>query len=596
MIADRIPGILLAATILVHGTFVLLNLRFPGWRLVDLDQERNLPTYFQTALLAAAALASLDALRLEARLLARDGRRRAFAVLTWLGAALLFAFLATDESLQIHEHLNTDEVRAWLEAASPLQSTVVWLFFLFPGIVLGVGGLVVWLAARAAVSPGFARWGGWALALWIAALVLEGTAKPVFIPRDLYALEVILEESAEALGSALFLCAVWRYRAELRARLRGGGAAAVAPIVAVPWRRVIVTTAVALGAPALLVAAAVLLNPQARHKATGDAHLRAGRFDEAAQAYRAAVRLAPGWPRAWDRLGVAEFRRGDLAAAERAFAAAERLEPGRATPANHRGAVLIHQGRFAEAALAFARAAALEPRNAEAYRNLGIALTRLGRDTEADAVFRRAESLGLSRLGVTALQVSLAADAPLAYVADPRLGAALDHTRAGRVDAALAAYRRALEAAPDLAASHLGLANELLRTIVGRRLTRGRVPAGARDADIDPVRPGVLFTNWIRRADGGWEEFEATVAAEALDGPAGGGLAEAREHYERTLALGLGAPAHLGLALLGAEEGRRAEAASHLATARQLDPRLPVLAATEPRAPGSPTSSGAPTR
>lgn len=70
------PRLLLAVVGLVQAIIVGLNLWAPGWALVDLDQEQNIPAYFQSALLAAAALASLDAMRLEARLLTHAGRTR----------------------------------------------------------------------------------------------------------------------------------------------------------------------------------------------------------------------------------------------------------------------------------------------------------------------------------------------------------------------------------------------------------------------------------------------------------------------------------------------------------------------------------------
>lgn len=544
--AERAARLALGAVLAVQLVFVVLNVRAPGWVLVDLDQEYNLPTWFHSGLLGAAALVALDILRLEWRLLGVAGRRRAWA-LGWPGVAALFAYLALDESLAIHEGFLTRELEGWLAPASPLQLTLAWLLVFLPGIVAAVTFLLASLGARARLCPRLVAWGSSGLALWLLALTLEGTARSFFIPRGLYELEVILEETAESVGTTLFLWAFWRYRAELDRGLARAGTAG-APSFAVPWRWVLAGT-LALVVPAGVVTGSIAWSPHVLQKSVGDRHLRAGRLEDAAQAYRAAVDLRPGYATAWDRLGIAEFRRGDLEAAERAFTTAERLDPRAATPLNHRGAVLLRQRRAADAATAFARAVALDPRDAELHRNLGIALRRLGREADAEAAFRRAEALGLGRFGVTTLRVSLPADLPLVYLADPRLDPALALTRAGRVDLAVAEYRRALDGAPDLAAAHLGLANELLRGAVARRLTRDRPPVRVADADGDPVRPSVLFTHGVRHPDGRWEAIEATVEPddEARDTAL---RAEARQHYARALALGAGPPARVGLALL----------------------------------------------
>lgn len=555
MTSERVARVALAVVLAVQVAFALLNVWLPGWDLVDLDQEYNLPTWFHSTLLGAAALLALDLLRLEARFLGRSDRPRGWA-LAWLAVAGLFGYLALDESLAIHEGFYTDELEAWLAPTSPLHLTLAWLLILLPAIVVAVAFLLASLGARARLHPRLVAWGCGGLAFWLLALTLEGTAKSVFIPRGLYWLEVILEETAETLGTTLFLWGFWRYRGALAEWLSpsvGAAGPVGSPPFAVPWRWVAAGT-LALAIPAGVVTGSIALSPHVLHKSIGDRHLRAGRPEEATQAYRVALALNPRYATAWDRLGIAEYRRGDVEAAERAFATAERLEPRKAELANHRGAALLRQGRPAEAASAFTRAAALDPADAELHRNLGIALRQLGREGEAEAAFRRAEALGLGRLAVTTLRVSLPAELPLVYVADPRLEAALRETRAGRVAPAIVEYRRVLAAAPDLAAAHLGLANELLRAGVARRLTRGRPAVGVPEADVDPVRPSALFTHALRHPDGRWEAIEVTVEAAAADAGPDATWAETCRHYERALALGAGAPARVGLALLAREQ------------------------------------------
>jgi len=342
--ADRGARTLFAAALGVLATFAVLNVAWPGWPAVDLDGEENLPAYFQAGLLAAACLAALDALRVEAGLLGRFRRPRGWAAAGWLAVAGGLAFQALDEALQIHKRLNGDAMEAALPAASPLHGTVVWLVVALPAILTAVAGLTGWLLARARLDPGFVRWAGAGIALWLAALVLEGTAKPFFIPRGLYALEVLLEETAEGVGTTLLLYAIWRYRSRLHA-WPAGWHPVVPPRLRVPWGLALVVGFLAVAIPSAIVAAAIALNPAARQKGVGDAHLQAGRFELVARAYRAAVTQAPRWRWAWEKLGIAELRRDSLDAAREALVNAERLAPRSAVA----GAVREAEARYRRA-------------------------------------------------------------------------------------------------------------------------------------------------------------------------------------------------------------------------------------------------------
>jgi tetratricopeptide (TPR) repeat protein len=361
------PRLFLGAVAAVQAVFVALNVAFPDWRLIDLDQEHNLPTYFQAALLATAALLAAYALWVEAVVLTRARERRAWALASRAGAALLFAGMALDEALVVHEEFNGEAARARFRATAPVQGTVVWLVLLSPAIVIAMGALLGWVLARRKVSEAFVRYGLAAIGLWLVALVFEGTAKSVFIPLNLYRLEVAFEESAEALAPAVMCMAIWAYVGTARAYIGGAPAGRWARI-AVPWRTVVAATATAIGVPAILVAGSVLLNPAVRLRAGADEHLRAGRLAEAAATYRAVVERAPRWARAWDRLGVTEYRRGNLAEAGKEFGAAARLAPRDASMIQHVGVVLYQQGRYADAADALRRAVALAPTDSDALR------------------------------------------------------------------------------------------------------------------------------------------------------------------------------------------------------------------------------------
>jgi tetratricopeptide (TPR) repeat protein len=568
------PWLFLGGVATVQAVFVALNVAYPEWRLVDLDEEHNLPTYFQVALLATASLSAAYALRVEGVALTRAGHRRAWALLSWVGATLLFAGMALDEALVLHEEFNGEAARAWFRAASPVQGTVVWLILLSPAMIGAFAGLLGWILARRTLSPAFARLGLTAIGLWLMALVFEGTAKSVFIPLNLYRLEVAFEESGEALAPAVMCLAIWAYVRALRAYLAGRAPGFLAQI-RVPWRTLTAATAAAIGVPAVIVAGSVLLNPAVRLKAVADEHLKAGRFGEAAATYRAVVGRSPRWARAWDRLGVAEYRRGNLAEAGDAFSAAARLSPRNASVLQHVGAVLYQQGRYADALEPFQRAAALEPADPGALRNLASTLARLGRNAEAEALRARASRIAPEAARVIAMQVSFPAELALAYLAAPGLEPALAHTRAGQVDAALASYRALLGDARSGAAAHLGFANELVRWRVAVRLTAAQEPIRVPDSELSPVRPTALFSDWIRRPDGRWDSIESVVAAPTIPADARALTQEAQRHYDQALTLGAGAAAHVGLVILALENGETEEAARQLAAARALDPSLP---------------------
>ena len=153
------------------------------------------------------------------------------------------------------------------------------------------------------------------------------------------------------------------------------------------------------------------------------------------------------------------------------------------------------------------------------------------------------------------------------------LEAALAHTRAGRVEAALAAYRSLLGDARSGAAAHLNAANELVRWLVAVRLTAAQEPIRVPDADLAPVRPTALFTDWVRLADGRWEPMESVVAPPAP--PADGRLLmlKAQRYYDQALTLGAGAAARIGLASLALENGDTGEAAgTSLRPGRSIPP------------------------
>jgi hypothetical protein len=97
-------------------------------RLFNLDEEANIPTVFSAGLLfSAAVLLSLIA----------SAKRRDRYFLHWLGLAVIFFFLALDESVQLHESI-INAMRAMFRASG---------YFYFAWIIpYGVFALLVFLA------------------------------------------------------------------------------------------------------------------------------------------------------------------------------------------------------------------------------------------------------------------------------------------------------------------------------------------------------------------------------------------------------------------------------------------------------------------
>src|SRR5262249_51370893 len=115
----------------------------------------------------------------------------------------------------------------------------------------------------------------------------------------------------------------------------------------------------------------------------------AGRYWEAADAFRRVTRLRPESGRAFHQLGTVQQALGDRAGALASYEQGLALEPDGDTWSNV-GSIHYAEGHFAEAADAFARAVALVPTAPRLHRNLGDAYRRLGRVDESRVAYREA--------------------------------------------------------------------------------------------------------------------------------------------------------------------------------------------------------------
>jgi len=165
---------------------------------------------------------------------------------------------------------------------------------------------------------------------------------------------------------------------------------------------------------------------------------QAGRFDEALEQTKAAVRLAPDFPAAHYNLGIALAERREWHAAVAAYREAIRLNPSYTAAYINVGNVLVDVWEPERAVAAYRNAIALDPAYPRVYSNLGNALREHDRFAEGLVAVRRALTLD-----------------PALASAHHNLGNALME-QARHADAE-ASYKRAIALTPDHAAAHFGL-------------------------------------------------------------------------------------------------------------------------------------------
>ena len=170
---------------------------------------------------------------------------------------------------------------------------------------------------------------------------------------------------------------------------------------------------------------------------------QAGDLARAEHDYRLILTHDPSSERAWFMLGATRQMQGRAEEAATAYRQAVRLAPDHTEALNNLGVALHALRRNDEALDVLRRAIAIAPEYAEAHNNLGNALRERGDFDEAEACYRRALELK-----------------PDYAEARHNLGNA--HKSQGRLAEALACYDRALENRPDMAQVHLSRALTLL--------------------------------------------------------------------------------------------------------------------------------------
>ncbi len=174
------------------------------------------------------------------------------------------------------------------------------------------------------------------------------------------------------------------YLALLDQAYRAPGADVAAVASAPPGRRRILGSAY-LGA--------VVPDTDAVHNVIGVTLLRAGRYGEAADAFREALKRRADSADANRNLGTALAESGQAAEATDYLRRAVQLDPGDGGAQHALGSLLLERREFAEAADHFRAALRAMPDSAGAHNDLGIALASLGQISEAIEHFRQAVTL-----------------------------------------------------------------------------------------------------------------------------------------------------------------------------------------------------------
>jgi tetratricopeptide (TPR) repeat protein len=171
------------------------------------------------------------------------------------------------------------------------------------------------------------------------------------------------------------------------------------------------------------------IDPSAVQFADGNELMQAGRFAEAAAAYRRSLALNRAAPRTHNNLAVALAEQGRYGSALAHYREAMRLDPDYAPTHYNFANACRALAKYVEAITAYERALTLAPGWAAALLNCGLALAALGQEAAAEGYYRSA--------------LAREPDYPEAH---NNLGLALQLQ--GRLDEAMQHFDRAIELAP----------------------------------------------------------------------------------------------------------------------------------------------------
>jgi tetratricopeptide (TPR) repeat protein len=307
---------------------------------------------------------------------------------------------------------------------------------------------------------------------------------------------------------------------------------------------------------------------------------------------QASIKREPGNPTLYVNLGQANWKNGDFQQAYDAFKQALTLAPASAKAHNWMGAFLMGRGNLPDAISELRKAVSLDPRYARAYTNLGSALAKSSDLAGAVAAFQKALALEPNNwtahlnLGLALRENGDSAGALVhlrrvvqAQPKNPTVQCELGQTlrQNGDLSAAATAFERALEIDPEMREAYYGLGFTLKQQAAAARKGAALPPASS---------------EYLREAQGAMANGDLSAAKEQLlkavsedegDGDAHnllgyilgqqGDTASALPHLERAVALRPGsADFHYNYGAALWYSGALQKAISELRTSIRLDP------------------------
>jgi tetratricopeptide (TPR) repeat protein len=155
------------------------------------------------------------------------------------------------------------------------------------------------------------------------------------------------------------------------------------------------------------------------HRRMGAALDRLGRFEQAENEYRTALKLNPNDPKVWNDAGYSYYMQGRLDDAERALKTAAKLDPNNTLIMTNLGLALAASGKTDAALAEFTRAGG----PAIGHANLAYMLAAMGNSAEAQKHYRIAlqhqPELGPAKMALAALDAKTSTSTQIATASTP---------------------------------------------------------------------------------------------------------------------------------------------------------------------------------
>ena len=306
---------------------------------------------------------------------------------------------------------------------------------------------------------------------------------------------------------------------------------------------------------------------------------------------QAALQREPNNPKLYIKLGQTFWNHGDYQQAFDAFKQAVKLAPASAESHNWLGAFLMGRGNLPDSISELRKAVSLDPKYARAYTNLGSALAKSGDLAGAVTAFQKALALEPDswaahlNLGLALRENGDAAGALVhlrrvsqAQPKNPTVQCELGQTlrQNGDLSAAAAAFQRALEIDPEMREAYYGLGFTLKQQAGTRKgpaasLAVNQYYKEAQDdlakGDLSSAKEQVLKALAADENDGDAHNLLGYILGQQGD------TASALPHLERAVVLRPdSADAHYNYGAALWYSGSKQKAVSELETSVRLDP------------------------